>query len=484
MNTLSLTGNVIASISDDAFSKLHHLRSVDLSNNRLSHIAPDTFSSQHELRLLQLSGNPIEALPAGCFAGLSELGVLSLAYVPLDEVRVDDDAFDDVAQSLTRLELDSSPGLLRAVLASDAILVRLSGVGDLSARSSDLVSVRDDLPLFLSASTVRLSSARWHCDRRLIWLRDWLREAGNTAMHATAKADAGDIAEENRCATPRRLAGRTLFSLKDDEFDASTAVPDHLVASPSSLPTTTHVTDRSMTPTHDQRSSTSPDQHRSGNSRRSDSPLDEQERGRVIYANDTTYQDVDVERKLPPYRRVHDDELSKPSTLRGLTQNFGDRDHIGPRFGDASTQNPDKLTVTGRTSSRTDASTLIAVAATIGVTFVIVVIILTVIYRLLRGQKPPPTSGSANLDVETYCKNAVKQRQRNGTLYFMPASTTVNGACLSAPTSRTRLDVTVPTAAGADGAKSVGEITSLLMTTNGRDANSGEPLRLYKWEDF
>jgi len=482
-----LTGNSITTISSDAFSKLHHLRSIDLSNNRLSQIAVDTFSSQHQLRLLQLSGNPIDELPAGCFAGLTELSVLSLAYVSTDDVRVDDEAFDDVAQSLTRLELNSSPGLLRAVLASDAILVRLSGVGDLSARSSDLVSVRDDLPLFLSASVVRLSSSRWHCNRRLIWLRDWLREAGHAATHVTAKAAVSDIAEENRCATPRRLAGRTLFSVTDDEFDDSTVVPEQLTTSTSSLPaTTTYVVDKSTTSIHDRRSSTSPGQHRSGNFRRSDGPSN----GRVLYGNDTVYEDVEVEQRLPSYKHIHDDDdlIVEPSTLRGLTR---DLEASAVDHGDASMEDTDELMVTGRTSvASMGVSTLIAVTATIGVTFVIVVVILTIIVRLLRGQKPPPSSsGSADLDVETYCKNAIKHRQRNGTLYFMPTSTAANGACLSAPTSRTRLDLSMPKTAGVDGAKSVGEITSLLLATNGRDVtgqstSNAEPLRMYKWEDF
>jgi len=470
---------MITTISSDAFTKLHYLRSIDLSNNRLSQIAPDTFASQHQLRLLQLSGNPIEVLRAGCFSGLTELSVLSLAYVSSDEVRLDDEVFDDIAQSLTRLELDSSPGLLRAVLASDVILVRLSGVGDVSARSSDLVSVRDDLPLFLSASTVRLSSARWHCNRRLAWLRDWLRDAGHVARRATAKAAASDIAKENRCATPRRLAGRTLFSISDDEFDASTVVPDQLTASPSSLPTITHT---SSTSVHYRESFTLPDQRRNENFRRSDGPLNE----RVFYSNDTIQHDVEIEHKLPSYRRIHDDDVvAEPFTRQGLTQDFENpvADHLNPRFNDASTRDLDQSAVTGRTRvTSMGVSTLIAVAATIGVTFVIVVVILAVIVRLLRAHQPPPSSSaSTDVDVETH---AIKQRQRNGTLYFMPASVTANSPCLSVPASRTRLDL-----ATADGTKSVGEITSLLLAANGRDVlgqstSSGEPLRMYKWEDF
>jgi len=477
LNTLSLTGNHITTISNDAFSKLHHLRSVDLSNNQLHRIAVDTFASQHQMRLLQLSGNPIEELPADCFRGLAELSVLSLAYISSDEVHVDDDVFDDVVQSLTRLDLDSSPGLLRAILASDTILVRLSGVGDLSARSSDLVSVRVDLPLFLSVSAVRLSSARWHCDRRLVWLRDWLRERGHAATQVTAKVEASDLAEENRCATPRRLAGRTLFSLADHEFDTATAVPDRPTPLPSAPPTTTESTVPSFT---------TPGRHRSVNSQKSEGPLNDRVLSRAFYGNNTMYQDfeVDVEQKLPAYSRInHDDLLVRPSTLQGLTQEFGDR-------GDASMEDPDEVAVTGRTSrsSSTSVSTVIAVAATIGVTFVIVVVILTIIIRLLRAQKPPLSdSASADLHAEAYCKNAIKHRQRSGTLYFTPALTAVNGTCLSAPTSRTRLDLTL--SSGADGAASVGEISSLLAVTCGRDVagrntSGAEPLRMYKWEDF
>lgn len=339
-------------------------------------------------------------------------------------------------------------------------------MGDLSARSSDLVRVRQDLPTFLSASALKLSSARWHCDRGLIWLRDWFREAGHAAVSPTAKVAAGDIAKENRCASPRRLAGRTLFSLADEEFDAATAVPDRPTTSPTSVVGSTT-----------RRSSTSPSLHRSVvDSRQSDRPSNDRELSGVLHhGNQTMYKDFDVERKLPAYSRV--DEADIP--VGPSTQDTEDR-------GPASTEDSDEVAMTGRTS--TSVSTLLAVAATVGVTFVIVVVILSVIVRLLRTQKPPPPGsrgGPADLNVEAYCTNSIKHHQRAGTLYFMPAS---NGGCLSAPTSRTRLDL--PLSAGTDGAKSVGEIKSLLpANTNPRDVvvrNTGnaEPLRMYKWEDF
>jgi len=470
---------------------------LDLSNNRIGRIAAGTFASQRQLRLLQLSGNPIRQLEAGSFQGLSSLGVLSLGYVSSDEVTVDHRVFDDVSRSLSRLELDSSPSLLRAVLRSDAALVALRQVAEISARSSDLVTVRDDLPSFLSASALRLFSSRWHCDRRLVWLRDWVRQSVATATGAPL----GGLADENRCGSPRRLAGRYLFSLADDEFDSSTALPDGPATPPFHLPTVTTPA-KSTTSTIQGRGSTSTDQqHQRGvmhSSRSPDRPSDEQEDSRYVFrGNKTVYHDVDLERKRPPYRRIHDvDPSVRLSTHTAPPQDFeypvADRSDPDS-FDQASTKDP--LAVSGRRAggTSTGVSTVIAVAVTIGVTCVIVVIILTVIIRLVRGggHATQDQAPSADLDVvdAAYRKDAIRQRQRNGTLYFLPVSASTaaaNGACLSAPTSRTRLDVTVPP---SDGARSIttGEMTSLLRSANvGRTTtdNSTEPLRVYKWEDF
>jgi len=229
------------------------------------------------------------------------------------------------------------------------------------------------------------------------------------------------------------------------------------------------------------------------------------------------------------------------SSVGLLTQNFGkdhptETDHHG---GPAATMKEDSpkadvdevaAAAAGGGRSRgkrsgTSVSTLLAVAATVGVTFVIVVVILTVIVRLLRTQKqspppgktpsPPPlgktlpsqsyTGADRGQTSSFYAKSgaAIRHYQRSGTLYFLPAaaaSSLSNGGCLSAPTSRTRLDLTLTSAdgcgGGGGGAKSVGEITTLIQAptagqsaVNGRELLNGrgtnaEPLRMYKWEDF
>ena len=200
------------------------------------------------------------------------------------------------------------------------------------------------------------------------------------------------------------------------------------------------------------------------------------------------YKDGGLGRKNLPTYHHHDqvDHRSEPPTLRGLTEDLdGD---------DAAMVGPDAEATSGKTptGTSTGVSALVAVGATIGITFVVAVVILTVIFRLVRGQNHSPastSSGSAELEVEG--KTVRRQRQRGGTwLYYMPDVTATNGGGrLSAPASRTRLDV-VATTADTDSARSAGETAaSAAVVAGGRDsvtrsASSGEALRMYKWEDF
>ena len=146
LESLSLTGNLINSLTDDAFAKLTDLQTLDLANNMIRRIEPDTFKLQSSLRVLQLSGNPLQALPTRCFNGLESLAVLSLAYVPSDEVHIDPDTLTAVIQSLVRLDMDGSPAIARYLLSGQAdTLLR---VQELNVRSSDLTHLRlENLPM-------------------------------------------------------------------------------------------------------------------------------------------------------------------------------------------------------------------------------------------------------------------------------------------------------------------------------------------------
>jgi len=62
----------------------------------------------------------------------------------------------------------------------------------------------------LQVESVRVSGDGWRCDAELRWLRDWMRTSPL----------ASDVDRAlNRCARPPQLAGRTLDSVADHEFD-------------------------------------------------------------------------------------------------------------------------------------------------------------------------------------------------------------------------------------------------------------------------
>ena len=211
LNTLSLMGNEIASVASDAFHRLRRLSSLDLSGNRLRRLHAGTFARSSELQTLTLSKNPLERLDAGCFDGLVELRTLSLSYISSPTVDVDAEAFRDLG-NLRKLDVDSSPGLVRTLLAADAILDSLENVQDLSLLNADLETLRLDFPaLFPLLAVVHISSARWHCDASIVWFRNWLLSA---AVHIEG-------ADANRCLTPRSVHDRLLTSLADSDFPSA-----------------------------------------------------------------------------------------------------------------------------------------------------------------------------------------------------------------------------------------------------------------------
>lgn len=206
VQTLSLMGNSISGIEVGTFDDLLQLTSLDLSGNQISRIVPGIFRRNTQLQVLHLSKNPLESLDNGAFEGLARLDQLSASYIPPSPSSFAVDALIDL-QRLTRLDLDGSTDVIRALLTSGPLLRPLFlGLRDLSLVKSDLRALPPD---FLSTMpqliSLRISSDRWHCDRSLLWLRDWL---GNASV----------ASDDNRCLSPRHVTGRLLSSLADDEF--------------------------------------------------------------------------------------------------------------------------------------------------------------------------------------------------------------------------------------------------------------------------
>lgn len=216
MNTLSLMGNNISSVSPKAFRRVSDLRSLDLSGNQLTHIFSGTFAKNSQLQTLQLSKNQLEILESGCFRGLTGLRTLSMAYTSADAF-VRPDCLKDMI-NLRKLDLDSSPGLLRSIVESEELMASLSSVQELSLENSELVSLRHDFPdFFPNLAVLRISSSTWHCDSNLIWFRNWLISAPFHIEHRN----------RNRCFTPSSLYDRSVSSLSDEDFAAAAPHTPH-----------------------------------------------------------------------------------------------------------------------------------------------------------------------------------------------------------------------------------------------------------------
>ena len=251
LDTLSAMSNNISLVSGDALTSLSQLSSVDLAANRIRKLHSDTFAGNGRLRTLTLSKNPLEELGVRCMRGLDKLETLSLAYIPTREVTLAEDAFGDRLPSLRRLDMTNSPGLIEALMRSDAALSALGAVQDLALLGSELESLGEDFPrVFHNLAVLHLSSSGWHCDASMRWFRNWLL---STAIHLEPARD------QILCGSPQQVSGRAVISLHDEDFELPVDVAQRHPVSrrrPPSviLPTSSSSLNRAAMPTSPTRS--------------------------------------------------------------------------------------------------------------------------------------------------------------------------------------------------------------------------------------
>ncbi|XP_059616469.1 uncharacterized protein LOC132261598 [Phlebotomus argentipes] len=208
---LDLTGNDIASIDRDAFSRvslrnlqrlfvvrcrlkaldryafrdLSNLVELDLSNNALATVPSHVFSSISELRELKLNGNPIQRIATDAFGQLPQLVRLELSDCRI--TAIDARAFASLETTLEWLHLDGN---------------RLMDV-----RASTLT-------MLYNLHGLELARNAWNCSCALRPLREWmLRQKIPSAVVPL-------------CRHPPRLMGRPWDRLELDDF----ACTPHILA--------------------------------------------------------------------------------------------------------------------------------------------------------------------------------------------------------------------------------------------------------------
>lgn len=457
MNTLSIMGNNVTSLSPDAFDTLEKLKTLDLGNNGIRRIHRRTFHRLRHLKILQLSGNPIQTLDPECFHGLESLATLSMAYVASQRPAIRDTVFEGLDQ-LSRLDLDSSPGLVGAIIGSDRLLASLGRVQELSMRSSDLVRLRPDVFQSLrNLTTLRLSSTRWRCDKSLLWLRDWM-------MYSSLRLDDG--ADDNRCGSPRILHGRSILSLEPHEFTADT-VDLHSSADTSDYQEEYDEDYRHTTvpiivivPL----TNTRPLPGHAVTSGRQRQPLPAEYE---VEAFDPIYDENVISAGDPNNGSSSEPRFENHTTDFRFARTFVSKTTITARYHGNDDHHSTRPTVS---YSR---NTLAVVIATVAATLVVAVVIVGVIvhvttdrrWRRTRDRKKKTAS-----EVTSSSKGAaIPYRHKNGILYYTPASMGGVGGVSDSDAP----DLIRKTASG--------EAMTLIP---GRDFNHEGPMRVYKWEDF
>ena len=477
LTTLSLTGNQVHRLSPTVLQRLTNLQSLDLSNNQLRRVDTGTFSDNTQLRSLSLAKNPLDTIQSGAFDGLRALRALTLSYVPTVDIQLSAVDLLRPLTRLSRLDFDNSPGIAKAMLWTAPGDEKPSHVEELGLVNCDLTTLPRYFPRrFPRLKALRVSSSRWHCDRALMWFRDWLTDPA-VDVRVQSRQDI-------RCATPRSVRHRPLVSLKDNEFVETTWTPRTPPTSTSTTTTTTTTTVSTRKP-KPRTSLTQPtDQvdHRSTVSLHS---ID------VGLEPRTSTQPASITRMSPVTTANNNRSLSavdgqSSSTLKPRHKSHRPRSHHPKRHGHSHDDEEQQL-------SRFKTRLIIAVI-TIGATLIIAAfIVAAIIYFWRRSRKPPksstplPPSLSAAVydDDDTLASGAagsttprtfIKYKNRNGVLYFSTPADSPSTLTTSAVSNDVTPDSCLIGETGTDG---TGMIRYVLPPSS-----AGYKTRVYRWEDF
>lgn len=255
---LSLAGNDLPWLADGLFSALTELSQLDLSGCGVRNVSTEAFRGLSQLRGLKFHDNLLSAIPTHAWPPLAHLEVLTLGQNNISViatkafsglVRLKQLDINDAVQ-LTTVEADAlyaNRELVQLRLTNckrlsklpDGFLARSVNLHRLVLRDNGLTSLSDKMwgtsgPGQLQL--VDLGGNPFHCDCKLLWLRDYLlgsfkTTAGSvTVTHHMKKRDMTtenqllSIPAEAVCASPVPVSNMALSSLSDDELGCRTSL--------------------------------------------------------------------------------------------------------------------------------------------------------------------------------------------------------------------------------------------------------------------
>lgn len=235
LRKLYMDSNKIREIEDGLFSNRSRLDYLTVENNKINRINNNTFTGMRFLKSLNFQGNKLRVIEAGTFDSLGNLSTLSLSNNPLE--KVEEDAFvsldnltflhmDMCGERMTleqnflaqmprlkRLSLMNSPGLGKALvrMLETTPVSPLKQLTEIDLTYNDLHTLTPNIQeVFPALVALALDGNSWICDRRLVWLKQWMK----TSDVSFSKY------EEVICEQPYSLKGRSIRDINEEDFVA------------------------------------------------------------------------------------------------------------------------------------------------------------------------------------------------------------------------------------------------------------------------
>ncbi|XP_061163502.1 slit homolog 3 protein-like isoform X2 [Saccostrea echinata] len=209
LETLSLNMNAVRQILSNSFSGLQNLSNIYLKGNNIQELVSGTFTDMSSLKEIDLSNNPLKRIQSKAFKDLPSLHDLQMSYQEQSDVTVADDFLSGI-QNAKFLQFMNSPGMAKNFLR----LIENSGLTFPSIKVINLeYNELNTLPSNLKNALVNLEMMTLdgnplQCDRRLLWLWEWMKVSSVKFYSFEAPI----------CAGPKEVKDRELQSLLSSEF--------------------------------------------------------------------------------------------------------------------------------------------------------------------------------------------------------------------------------------------------------------------------
>ncbi|XP_060067622.1 leucine-rich repeat-containing protein 70-like [Ylistrum balloti] len=217
LRLLSFEMNKIQRVHAESFRGLQSIQEINLQFNQIAMIPARTFTDLSALTTLQLSHNSLVSIDHGAFP--SRLSSLSMANIASPTVHVTQE-FVNSLSSINTLDFMNSPGLVSSILkALVRSRTRLDRVMTLNLQYNEIQSLPEAVKGALrGVQQLLLDGNPFHCDKSLIWLKQWMSE-GRVVFHNS---------EELECASPPQLRGRKIKDLPNRYFVKSLQRPTNV----------------------------------------------------------------------------------------------------------------------------------------------------------------------------------------------------------------------------------------------------------------